>query len=41
MLIWVAALHCEAKPVIDYYRLRKLHGQAFDVYRGDGMALGL
>ena len=39
MLIWVAALHCEAKPVIDYYRLRKLHGQAFDVYRGDGMAL--
>jgi hypothetical protein len=39
MLIWVAALHCEAKPVIDYYRLRKLPGgQAFDVYRGDGMA---
>lgn len=39
MLIWVAALHCEAKPVIDYYRLRKSPpGQAFDVYRGDGMA---
>jgi hypothetical protein len=39
MLIWVAALHCEAKPVIDYYRLCKSPpGQAFDVYRGDGMA---
>lgn len=38
MLIWVAALHCEAKPVIDYYRLRKSPpGRAFDVYRGDGM----
>jgi len=39
MLIWVAALHCEAKPVIDYYRLRKQPADAFDVYRGDDMAL--
>ena len=39
MLIWVAALHCEAKPVIDHYRLRKLPGLAFDVYQGEDMAL--
>ena len=39
MLIWVCALHCEAKPVIDYYRLKKSHDDsAFDLYRGDGMA---
>jgi hypothetical protein len=39
MLIWVAALHCEAKPVIDFYRLKKSHeDNAFDHYRGDGMA---
>jgi len=39
MLIWVAALHCEAKPVIDYYRLRKSAAdRAFDVYRGDEIA---
>jgi len=33
MLIWVAALHCEAKPIIDHYRLKKspLHHN-FDVY---------
>ena len=38
MLIWVCALHCEAKPVIDYYRLQKLSGASpFDVYRGDNM----
>ena len=38
MLIWVAAMHCEAKPVIDFYRLRKSHDDnAFDLYRGDGM----
>ncbi len=38
MLIWVAALHCEAKPVIDYYRLRKSHAKTpFDIYRGDEM----
>ncbi len=41
MLIWVCALHCEAKPVIDYYRLRKLPGQVFDLYRGDDMALAV
>ncbi len=36
MLIWVCALHCEAKPVIDYYRLQKSHDDnAFDLYRGD------
>lgn len=39
MLIWVCALHCEAKPVIDFYRLKKSHDQrAFDVYHGDDMA---
>ncbi len=39
MLIWVSALHCEAKPVIDYYRLRKSHDPApFDLYLGDAMA---
>ena len=39
MLIWVAALHCEAKPVIDFYRLKKSHDDnAFDYYRGDDMA---
>ena len=38
MLIWVCALHCEAKPVIDYYRLKKSHDDsAFDLYRGDNM----
>jgi len=39
MLIWVAALHCEASPVIDFYRLRKSQGEkAFDLYLGDDMA---
>jgi len=39
MLIWVSALHCEAKPVIDFYRLRKSHDDnAFDYYRGDDIA---
>jgi len=39
MLIWVCALHCEAKPVIDFYRLKKSHDDnAFDYYRGDDMA---
>ncbi len=38
MLIWVCALHCEAKPVIDYYRLKKSHLETdFDIYRGSGM----
>lgn len=38
MLIWVVALHCEAKPVIDYYRLRKSHADnAFEIYQGDDM----
>lgn len=38
MLIWVCALHCEAKPIIDYYRLKKSHDDnAFELYRGDDM----
>ncbi len=38
MLIWVCALHCEAKPIIDYYGLKKSHDDsAFDLYRGDNM----
>jgi len=39
MLIWICALHCEAKPVIDHYRLKKdqtRHG--FDLYLGDDVA---
>jgi adenosylhomocysteine nucleosidase len=38
MLIWVIALHCEAKPVIDLYRLKKKpthHG--FDLYQNQDM----
>ena len=38
MLVWVAALHCEAKPIIDHYRLKKsLSHQAFDVYSKENM----
>lgn len=38
MLIWVVALHCEAKPIIDFYRLKKSpHHRAFDLYQNDGM----
>lgn len=38
MLIWVAALHCEAKPVIDFFRLKKSHDHhAFDVYQKESM----
>jgi adenosylhomocysteine nucleosidase len=38
MLIWVAALHCEAKPVIDFFRLKKSHDHhAFDIYQRDNM----
>lgn len=38
MLIWVAALHCEAKPVIDYFQLKKSHAQhAFDLYQQGDM----
>ena len=33
MLIWISALHCEAKPVIDFYRLKKASTSlAFDSY---------
>jgi len=39
MLIWVCALKCEAKPLIDLYRLRKEKApQPFSLYRGDGLA---
>lgn len=39
MLIWVCALHCEAKPVIDYYRLKKFHDEhSFDLYLGEKTA---
>ena len=39
MLIWVCAVHCEAKPVIDLYRLKKSHDDtAFDLYYADNMA---
>ncbi len=40
MLIWCCALHCEAKPLIDRYRLQKHHGQtAFDVYQQQDIAV--
>jgi len=33
MLIWITALHCEAKPIIDHYRLKKSQSHhAFDIY---------
>jgi nucleoside phosphorylase len=36
MLIWMCALHCEAKPVIDFYRLKKnTNNNAFDLYQRD------
>ena len=36
MLIWVCALHCEAKPVIDHYRLKKSpKHRAFDLFHND------
>jgi hypothetical protein len=40
VLIWVCALQCEARPVIDRYRLKKSQdNNPFDLYVGDGMAL--
>lgn len=40
MLIFCCALHCEAKPLIDYYRLQKHHGQtSFDVYQQQDIAV--
>lgn len=39
MLIWVCALHCEAKPVIDFYRLKKSQQtRTFELYQGDNSA---
>lgn len=38
MLVWVAALHCEAKPIIDYYRLKKSSSHhTFDVYHRENI----
>ncbi|MCP4429587.1 MAG: hypothetical protein GY806_01285 [Gammaproteobacteria bacterium] len=38
MLIWVIALPCEAKPIIDYYRLKKSpQYRAFDLFQNDEM----
>ncbi len=38
MLIWVCAFHSEAKPVIDFYRLKKSHDNPpYDLYYGDQM----
>jgi len=34
MLTFVVALHCEAKPVIDFYKLKKVDVKPFDLYRG-------
>lgn len=40
MLIWVTALHCEAKPVIDFYHLKKSSGhRGFDLYQKDNICL--
>lgn len=39
MLIWVCALRCEAKPVIDFYRLKKSAGDKdFDLYRNGNIS---
>lgn len=39
MLIWVAALHCEAKPIIDFYHLKKSPSHhAFDLYQQGNVA---
>jgi len=39
MLIWMCALHCEAKPLIDFYKLKKSAGkEAYDLYQCDQMA---
>ncbi|MBC8210610.1 MAG: hypothetical protein H8E21_06035 [Gammaproteobacteria bacterium] len=36
MLIWVCALHCEAKPLIDFYRLKKSADRGtYDTYQRD------
>lgn len=38
MLIWVIALHCEAKPIIDLYRLKKSSRyRTFDLYENNHM----
>lgn len=38
MLVWVVALHCEAKPIIDHYGLKKSTSHhAFDVYLKENM----
>jgi hypothetical protein len=38
VLVWIVALHCEAKPVIDHYGLKKSASHhAFDVYLKDDM----
>ena len=38
MLVWVAALHCEAKPIIDHYRLKKSPSHHdFNVYLKENM----
>jgi nucleoside phosphorylase len=34
MLVWVVALHCEAKPIIDFYHLKKSKShRTFDLYQ--------
>ena len=35
MLTFVLALHCEAKPIIDFYKLKKVDARPFDLYRGE------
>ncbi len=39
MLIWMCALHCEAKPVIDFYRLKKSPTKTdFDLYSNNNIS---
>lgn len=33
MLTFVVALHCEAKPIIDFYKLKKVIEKPFDLYQ--------
>ncbi len=38
MIVYTCALHCEAKPIIDHFRLQKQQTRAFDLYQKDNYA---
>jgi len=41
MLTFMVALHCEAKPLIDFYRLKKVDQRGFDLYRSKSVDVEL